>query len=171
MRFADYTFNAYADAKTHISVEMRGAPDGGKNSNAYLIQTNGKYDLDAAVQDGRKDEIDFSEYYGGSNKQTYNVFKSGRTIANFPRIYKVSDAGRRHYKYEIILNNRNRELTFFVSIDGVLYDSYRVIGSDVPNNPMELFIGIWDCSGNSFCPGYFTSNSYMAVRSVWIQAC
>lgn len=83
MRFADYTFNSYANAMTHISVIMRGAPDPGKNSNAYLIQTNRQYNLDAAVQNGRKDEIDFSEYYGGSNRATFNVFKSGKTIPNF----------------------------------------------------------------------------------------
>ena len=170
MRFADYTFNSYPNARTHISVIMRGAPDGGKNSNAYLIQTNGKFDLDAAVQDGTKDEIDFSEYYGGSNGATYNVFKSGSTIARFPRTYSVQNAGRRQYKYEIILDNKNRNLQFFLSIDGgPLFDRYQVIGNDVPNKPMELFIGIWDCS--SFCPGRFTGDSSMAVQSVWVQEC
>lgn len=172
MRFADYTFNSYANARTHISVIMRGAPDGGKNSNAYLIETKRKYNLDAAVQDGTKDEIDFSEYYGGSNKATFNVFKSGRTIANFPRNYAVSDAGRRQYKYEIILDNKNRNLQFFLSIDGgPLLGSYQVIGDNVPNKPMELFIGIWDCSGNDWCPGRFTADASMAVQSVWVQEC
>lgn len=172
MRFKDYTFNSNPNAITHISVIMRGAPDGGKNSNAYLIQTNGVFDLNAAVQDGSKDEIDFSEYYGGRNEATYNVFKSGSTISGFPRIYAVSDAGRRQYKYEIILDNKNRNLQFFLSIDGgPLLDRYQVIGNEVPNNPMELFIGIWDCSGNGFCPGRFTGDSWMVVQSVWVQEC
>ena len=172
MRFKDYTFNSHANAKTHISVIMRGAPDGGKNSYAYLIQTKGQYNLDAAIQDGSKDEIDFSEYYGGSNKATYNVFRNGRTIENFPRTYSVSDAGKTQYKYEIILDNRNRDLQFFLSIDGgTLFDRYQVIGENVPNNPMELFIGIWDCSGNGWCPGQFDGDASMAVQSVWVQEC
>lgn len=172
MRYADHTFNTEASSLTHISVVMRGAPDGGKNSNAYLIQTNGKYDLDAAVQDGTKDEIDFSEYYGGNNQATYNVFKNGKTIENFHRRYEVSDAGQRQYKYEIILDNKNRNLQFFLSIDGgALLDSYKVIGDSVPNNPMELFVGIWDCSGNNWCPGYFEGDASMVVQSVWVQEC
>lgn len=172
MRFKDYTFNSHANAKTHIAVNMRGAPDGGKNSNAYLIQTNRQFNLDAAVQDGRKDEVDFSEYYGGSNKATYNVFRNGRTIGGFPRTYSVSDAGRRQYKYEMVLDNRNDELWFFFSIDGgTLFDSFRVTGRDVPSNPMELFIGIWDCSGPSWCPGQFNGDASMAVQSVWVQEC
>ena len=173
MRYADHTFNSAPTSRTHIAVNMRGAPDGGKNSNAYLIQTNQIFNLDAAVQDGRKDEIDFSEYYGGSNQATYNVFKSGRTIPGFHRIYNnVPDAGRRHYKYEIVLDNRNRNLQFFLSIDGgPLLDRHQVIGNNVPNNPMELFIGIWDCSGNGFCPGRFNSDASMVVSSVWVQEC
>jgi hypothetical protein len=172
MRFQDYTFNAYPQAKTHISVIMRGAPDGGKNSNAYLIQTNGKYDLSAAVQDGTKDEIDFSEYYGGSSKPTNCLYKSGHTVSGFPDRYPVGDAGSTHYKYEIVLDNGARTLDFFLSKDGgpLLYHRH-ASGGDVPNQPMELFIGIWDCSGNGWCPGRYTSNSFMAVESVWVQGC
>lgn len=39
MRYAKYTFNNHPTATTRIKVKVRGAPDGGKNSNAYLIQT------------------------------------------------------------------------------------------------------------------------------------
>ena len=173
MRFKDYTFNSHGNAITHIAVNMRGAPDGGKNSNAYLMQTNGQFNLDAGVQDGRKDEIDFIEYYGGSNKATYCLYRNGRKVNGFEKTYSVSDAGRRQYKYEIVLDNRNRELWYFLSIDGgALFDSFRVTGQDVPSNPMELFIGIWDCSGwGDWCPGRFDSDSSMVVQSVWVQEC
>lgn len=171
LRFKDHTFNSRANAKTHIVVTMRGAPNDGKNSYAYLIQTNGQLNLDAAVQDGTKDQILFCDIYGPS-KATYNVFRNGRTTGGFPRTYPLSDAGRRQYKYEIILDNQNKYLQFFLSMDdGPLFDRYYVIGRNVPTNPMELFIGIRDCSGNSWCPGRFDNDASMVVQSVWVQEC
>ncbi|KAJ3219802.1 hypothetical protein HK099_004565 [Clydaea vesicula] len=172
LRFSDYTFNGHPNAKTHISVVMRGAPDGGKNSNAYLIQTNGKYDLGAAVQDGTKDEIDFSEYYGGSKKATSCLYKSGRTVSGFPKTYPVSDAGNRFYKYEMVLDNAARDLHLFLSVDGQpLNEHIHVQGNSVPDKPMELFAGIWDCSGNNWCPGVFNGDAGMVIKSIWVQGC
>ncbi|KXS09550.1 hypothetical protein M427DRAFT_63846 [Gonapodya prolifera JEL478] len=173
MRYSLYTFNGHAAAWTNIKVKARGAPDGGKNSNAYLIQTKGQYNNDAAVQDGTKDEVDIWEYYGGRNDATYNIFRRGTTPSGYPKSYSVSDAYSQAYTYEIILDNAKRTLE---------YNLYNEAGSrvghlvetdsaKVPSEAMELFLGIWDCRGNSWCPGSFNGDSWMGVFEVYVKGC
>ena len=175
MRYAKYTFNNHPSATTRIKVTARGAPDGGKNSNAYLIETRGKYDdLNAAIQDGTKDELDFFEYYGGSkNKATMNVFRRGKTVANYPKTFTtVKKGGNQLYTYELILKKQDKYMLVMVyDSTGKELERYELTGDSVPSQPMELFIGIWDCSGNSWCPGKVGFDTWMAVQSVFIEAC
>jgi hypothetical protein len=173
MRYAKYTFNNHPAATTRIKVTVRGAPDGGKNSNAYLIQTKGRYDLNAAIQDGSKDEIDFFEYYGGSNKDTMNVFRRGRTVANYPQVFNVYNAGNQQYTYELILKKQQKYLLVMVfDSTGKMVDRKELWGDSVPTEPMDLFIGIWDCSMYpGFCPGKVDFDTWMGVKSVYIEAC
>jgi hypothetical protein len=173
MRYAKYTFNNSPTATTRIKVEVRGAPDGGKNSNAYLIQTKFKYDLSAAVQDGKKDEIDFFEYYGGSNKDTVNVFRKGQQVSGWPQtLTKATKAGNENYTYELILKKQEKYMLIMVyDKTGKEIERRELKGDSVPSEPMELFIGIWDCSGNSWCPGKVPYDTWMGVKSVFIEAC
>jgi hypothetical protein len=171
MRYAKYTFNNNPTATTRIKVTARGAPDGGKNSNAYLIETKGVYNLDAARQDNTKDEIDFFEYYGGSNKETMNVFRRGKQVANYPQtLTKVTSAGNKLYTYELILKKAEKYLLVMVYDEtGKEIERRELTGDSVPTQPMELFLGIWDCS--SWCPGKVAYDTWMGVKSVYIEAC
>jgi hypothetical protein len=173
MRYSKYTFNNNAQAYTRIKVQVRGAPDGGKNSNAYLIQSKGDYSLNGAVQDGTKDEIDFFEYYGGSNAETIHVFRAGKTVAGYPQtLLEVNRAGNELYTYEMILKNAERSLLVMVyNSAGKEIVRRQLQGDSVPTKGMELFIGIWDCSGGSYCPGKVDYDTWMGVKSVLIEAC
>jgi Glycosyl hydrolases family 16 len=138
-----------------------------------LIETKGSYSLDAAIQDGTKDEIDFFEYYGGSNEETMNVFRNGQQVADYPQtLYQVDRAGNELYTYELFLNNEQRNLSVTVyNGDGEEIEHRQLTGDSVPTQPMELFLGIWDCSGNGFCPGKVDHDTWMGVKSVYIDAC
>jgi hypothetical protein len=59
MNYAMYLFTNHPTVTTCIKLTVQGAPDGGKNSNAYLIQMKGRYDLNTAIQDGSKDDFFF----------------------------------------------------------------------------------------------------------------
>jgi len=172
MRYAKYTFNNSPTATTRIKVTARAAPDGGKISDAYLIETKGVYTVKAAEQDGSKDEIDFFEYYGGSNKETMNVFRGGKQVANYPQtLTKVTSAGTKLYTYELILKKAQKYMLVMVYDEtGKEVERRELTGDSVPTQPMELFIGIWDCS--SFCgTGKVDYDTWMGVKSVYIEAC
>lgn len=171
MRYSKYTFNNHPTATTRIKVTARGAPDGGKNSNAYLIESKFKYDLDAAIQDGTKDEIDFFEYYGGKNQETMNVFRKGKQVSGYPQtLTKVTAAGNQLYTYELILKKAEKYMLVMVfDQTGKEIERRELKGDNVPTQPMELFLGIWDCS--SWCQGKVDWDTWMAVQSVYIEAC
>ena len=171
MRYAKYTFNGHPKATTRIKVQVRGAPNGGKNSAVYLIQTKGIYTLNAAVQDGTKDEVDMFEYYGGSNRETMNVFRKGKQVVGYPQtLTRVTRAGKEFYTYELILNNEKRFMSVAVyNSTGIEVDRREMTGDLVPSNPMELFFVLWDCS--SWCSGKVSTDTWMAVKSVVIEAC
>ena len=170
MRYAKYTLNNSPTATTRIKVTARGAPDSGKNSNAYLMETKFKYDLPAAVQDGTKDEIDFFEYYGGSNKETVNIFRKGKQVAGYPQTLKAYFAGNQLYTYELILKKAQKYMLLMVyDSTGKEVDRRELTGDSVPTQPMELFLGIWDCS--AFCGNKVSYDTWMAVQSVYIEAC
>lgn len=174
MRYSKYTFNNHSTATTRIKVTARGAPGGGKNSNAYLIETKGKYNLDAAVQDGTKDEIDFFEYYGGSKKETMNIFWKGKQVANYPQtLTKIMTPGEKLHTYELILKKEQKYMLVMVfDENGKEIECRELTGDSVPTQPMELFIGIWDCSGKgTWCPGKVAHDTWMGVQSVFIEAC
>ena len=134
------------------------------------METKFKYDLSAAVQDGKKDEIDFFEYYGGSNKETVNVFRNGKQVAGYPQTLKAYSAGNQLYTYELILKKAQKYMLLMVyDSTGKEVDCRELTGDSVPTQPMELFLGIWDCS--AFCGNKVSYDTWMAVQSVYIEAC
>lgn len=62
-------------------------------------------------------------------------------------------------------------LVMVYDANGKELERQELTGDSVPSEPMELFIGIWDCSGNSWCPGKVDFDTWMGVHSVFIEAC
>jgi hypothetical protein len=78
-----------------------------------------------------------------------NVFCRETQMANYPQVFKVCNAGNQLYTYELILKKQQKYLLVMVfNSTGKMVDPKELWGDSIPTEPMELFIGIWDC-----CPG------------------
>ena len=102
-----------------------------------------------------------------------NVFRRGKTLTNYPKTFNtVQKGGNQLYTYGLILNKQEKYLLVMVyDANGKELEYQELTGDSVPSESMELFIGIWDCSGPSWCPGKVDFDTWMAVQSVFIEAC
>ncbi len=55
--------------------------------------------------------------------------------------------------------------------NGKELERQELTGDNVPSEPMELFIGIWDYSRKTACPEKVDYDTWMGVQSVFIEAC
>jgi hypothetical protein len=102
-----------------------------------------------------------------------NVFCRGTQVANYPQVFKVYNAGNQLYTYELILKKQQKYLLVMVfDSTGKMVDCKELWGDSIPTESMELFVGIWDCSMfPGFCPGKVDYDTWMGVKSVYIEAC
>ncbi|GIL86877.1 hypothetical protein Vretifemale_15059, partial [Volvox reticuliferus] len=171
-----YFFNTAKNPKTSIMVWLRGAPDAGKNSNLYLMESRGG--SDDGIQKGyRIDEIDLVEMYGSKSSSERCVYSnpgSNRFIKTGPNAYSTRDPGREAYMYELYLE-RGRYLkmwAFHPSNRNNILGMQEYSGSDVvPDSNLRMYAGIWDCSSESWCPGKFSGDASMVIKGIWIHTC
>ena len=177
LRF-NFPFNDGSLPYTSISAFFRGAPNNGKNSYVCLREQRC---ADDPTQVGC-DEIDIVEYYGQSShhRAEFTVYQSGGGQVGTMPWPTPTDPGNDAYSYALYLERGNYMAWSLYDASGQnklgAWDRH-VSQGYVPTQPMNLYVGIWDCSSRggaqSWCfdpPGPDTGDCWMALHSLYLNS-
>jgi hypothetical protein len=180
----NYVFNDGSAPFTLIRAWFRGAPNDGKNSYVTLREPQC---VGASV--GCGDELDIVESYGfpPNPRSEWTIYQPRYTGGNvgtgrYPTDRRLPnpDPGHNLYSYTVYLERGNYVSLTIQAPDGLTLGTWERHANQgyVPQNPMLLYAGIWDCSSmdtnHQWCvdgSGSFNGDTYAALVQLQMWTC